>query len=290
MQNRKPFGLLGFPKEGHKSPFCPRPIPVLMYHHINPHKGDMVTVTPEVFEGQMEFLHKSRYRTLKIDDLLDVINGKLIIKEKSVVVTFDDGWLDNYVYAYPVLKRYKINAAIFLITDRVEMASNIVRSQESKIKGQEITIPAHSESKNLIANGQSHKVSINWDMAKEMQDSGLVEFYSHTKSHAKCDRLSEKELWEELHESKKIIEEKLSKPCPYLCWPYGKHNEIAVQIAKDIGYKAIFTTRHGVVEKNPNPFSIKRIVVKDNIAWFKKRMVIYTNPIISELYLKIKKK
>jgi peptidoglycan/xylan/chitin deacetylase (PgdA/CDA1 family) len=260
-----------------------------MYHHINPRKGDMVTVTPEVFEGQMEYLHRSGYRTLKIDELLNCISGKLTIKEKSVVVTFDDAWLDNYVYAYPVLKKYKINAAIFIITDRTDRASNI-ESRGSEVRWQETKIPTHTESKKLITDGQPNKVVINWDMAKEMSDSGLVEFYSHTKTHAKCDCLSESELWEELGGSKRIIEERLGKPCPYLCWPYGRYNDNAIKIAREIGYKAIFTTNHGVVKKYSDPFTIKRIVVKDNVAWFRKRMLIYTNSILSKIYLKIKKK
>ena len=102
-----------------------RPVPVLMYHHINHHKGDMVTITPEVFEDQMEYLYRAGYRTLKIAELIACINGGLTLTQKAVVVTFDDGWLDNYIYAFPTLKKYKINATVFLITDRVENASLI---------------------------------------------------------------------------------------------------------------------------------------------------------------------
>lgn len=261
-----------------------------MYHHINPHRGDMVTVTPEVFEGQMEYLHRAGYKTLKMDELLSYINGELTLHQKAVAVTFDDGWLDNYIYAFPVLKKYKINAAIFVIAERAERASNIVKSQESEVRSQEIAIPPHRESKELIVNGQHDKVVINWDMAKEMQDSGLVEFYSHTKSHKKCNGLSKSELLEELSESKKIIEKRLGKPCPYLCWPYGKYNDAALRVAKEAGYKAIFTTKHGIVKTGSDPFAIERIVVKDSVAWFKRRMLIYTNPILSRLYLKTKKK
>ena len=61
----------------------------------------MVTVTPEVFEKQMEHLYKSGYKTLTLDELLSYINGDLIPEQKAVVVTFDDGWLDNYIYAFP---------------------------------------------------------------------------------------------------------------------------------------------------------------------------------------------
>ncbi|MBI1810626.1 MAG: polysaccharide deacetylase family protein [Nitrospirae bacterium] len=265
-----------------------RPIPVLMYHHTNHHKGDMVTITPKVFEGQMEYLHKAGYRTLKIGELISYINGELTLTQKAVVVTFDDGWLDNYMYAFPILKKYKINATVFLITNRVENAS--LKNSKFKIQNSKLLIPTHNESKILIEKGEAHKVVINWELIKEMSNSGLIEFYSHTKSHAKCNSLSEKELMEELKESREIIEKQLGSPGPYFCWPYGKYNGLAVNVAKKTGYKALFTTNHGVVEAGSDPFAINRIIVKDSVAWFKKRMVVYTNTILSKLYLKIKKK
>ncbi len=265
-----------------------RPIPVLMYHHINHHKGDMVTVTPEVFEGQMKYLHSAGYRTLKIDELVSYINGGLTLSQKAVVVTFDDGWLDNYMYAFPAIKKYKINATVFLITNRAENAS--LKNSKFKTQNSKLLIPTHKESKVLIEKGEDWKVVLNWKLIKEMSNSGLIEFYSHTKSHAKCNSLSEKELMEELKESREIIEKKLGSPCPYLCWPYGKYSDVAVEIAKDTGYKAIFTTNPGIVKIGSDPLAINRIVVKDNIAWFKKRMLVYTNSIFSGFYLRIKKK
>ncbi|MDI6744875.1 MAG: polysaccharide deacetylase family protein [Thermodesulfovibrionales bacterium] len=260
-----------------------RPVPVLMYHHINPHKGDMVTITPEVFECQMAYLQRAGYRTLKIEELVSYINGGLTIPQKAVVVTFDDGWLDNYMHAFPILKKYKINATVFLITDRVENSSENTTMIPS-------LIPTHEESKSLIEKGESHKVVLNWDVIKEMTDTGFIEFYSHTKSHAKCSSLPEKELVEELKESREIIEKRLGSPCPYLCWPYGEYNDLALTSAKEADYKAIFTTNHGVVKPGSDPCEINRIIVKDSVAWFKKRMVIYTNTILSSLYLTIKKK
>lgn len=260
-----------------------RPVPVLMYHHVNPHSGDIVTVTPEIFEGQMAYLHKSGYKTLKIDELLSYIHGDLPLKQKAVVITFDDGWLDNYLYAFPVLKKYAINAAIFITTGWIDKASE-------KQSGTFQNMPTHRESKQLIAKGDEQKVMLNWELIEEMSVSGLVEFYSHTKNHKKCDRLPGKELLEELNESKKVIEERLGKVCPYLCWPYGKYNDTALHIAKDVGYRAIFTTKHGVVKPGSDPLKIKRIVIKDNVAWFKKRMLIYTSSMLSMVYLKMKKK
>ncbi len=259
-----------------------RPIPVLMYHHVNPHKGDMVTVTPDVFEGQMRHLRESGYRTLTIDELVSYIAGETVLKQKAVVVTFDDGWLDNFIYAFPVMKRYNISACIFIVTDWV---SNSATDVSLTVK-----IPEHKESKSLIRNGRSGGVILGWDDISKMKDSGLAEFYAHTRSHARCASLSAQELLSELGESKRAIENHLSKPCPYLCWPYGEYNDAALKVARDIGYKAIFTTVHGVVNPGSDLFAIKRIVVKDGVAWFKKRMVIYTNQFLAACYLKIKGK
>jgi len=260
-----------------------RPVPVLMYHHVNPHHGDTVTVTPEVFEAQMEHLRESGYRTLTAVELLEYINGELTLKQKAVVITFDDGWLDNYLYAFPVLKKNHLNATVFIITDRVEKASGKMSSLPEYI-------PTHNESKVLLEKGEAHRVALNWKLIEEVTAGGLVGFYSHTKSHRKCDTLSEHQLREELGESKEMIEKRLGRACPFLCWPYGKYTRGAVQAAKEVGYRALYTTDHGVVKAGSDPFAIKRIVVKNKREWFEKRMSLYTNSILSALYLAIKKK
>lgn len=259
-----------------------RPIPVLMYHHINPHRGDMVTVTPDVFEGQMRHLNESGYRTLTLDELVSYIAGKMVLKQKAVVVTFDDGWLDNFIYAFPAIKRHNINTSIFIVTDWVHNSASDA--------SQSVTVPAHKESKSLIKESRAGEVILGWDHIRTMQNSGLVNFYSHTRSHARCAGLSGQELLNELGESKLALENHLGGPCPYLCWPYGEFNDTALRVAGNIGYKALFTTVHGVVSPGSDPFAIKRIVVKDSITWFKKRMVIYTNSFLAACYLKIKEK
>jgi len=274
-----------------------RSAPVFMYHHVNQNKGDMVTVSPDVFEAQMRFLKEAGYRTLNADELVAFAGGNLAIKEKAVAITFDDGYLDNYVYAFPILKKYNIKAIIFLVVDWVEEASNRVRSQKpapeciyrgSGVRSNTIPIPSHHEGKNMIARGHTHKVIMNWDMIKEMQKSGLIEFYSHTMSHRKCAELSGDELIKELKDSKRIIEENLNTPCPYLCWPKGSHKEDSIEAAKEAGYKALFTTKRGIVKKGSDRFSIERIVVKNNIGWFKNRVRIYTSPLLSKIYLAIR--
>jgi hypothetical protein len=87
---------------------------VLTYHHINPHAGDIVTVTPEVFAAQMDYLADSGFTTLSIDELMKFLRSGEATCNKAVVITFDDGWLDNYLYAVPVLKRLNFKASFFI--------------------------------------------------------------------------------------------------------------------------------------------------------------------------------
>ena len=260
-----------------------RPVPVFMYHHVNNHKGDMVTVTPETFEMQMQYLNKAGYRTLNTSELLSYINGDLQLKEKSVMITFDDGWLDNYIHAYPVLKKYGIKAVIFLVTNWINEASE-------KISENNPYMPTHDEAGTLIRQNEEHRVVLNWDMVREMQESGLVEFHSHTQNHLKCHHLSENDLSEEMRASKKVIKDRLGSICSCLCWPMGRYNNLAVKTAEEAGYKALFTTNHGIVNEGSDPLAIRRIAVKDSIGWFKKSMTIYTNAILSGLYLRLRKK
>ncbi|MBF0557740.1 MAG: polysaccharide deacetylase family protein [Nitrospirae bacterium] len=260
-----------------------RPVPVLMYHHVNPHKGDMITISPEIFDGQMRYLAESGYRTLTLDELASYITGELILEQKAVAITFDDGWLDNYLFAWPVIEKYGIKAAVFVVTDWVEKAS------EGKSSIPE-AVPTHSESKDLVAGGLCSQVILNWEIIAKMAGSGLVNFYSHSRSHPECDSLSPAALTDELAGSRSVIEERLKRPCPYLCWPKGKYSNLAVSAARDAGYKTLFTTKAGVVTAGSDPLAISRIVVKDSIPWFKKRLNIYTGPLLSKLYLLIKKK
>ncbi|MFQ5900440.1 MAG: polysaccharide deacetylase family protein [Thermodesulfobacteriota bacterium] len=260
-------------------------IPVLMYHHVNNHVGDLVTITPQVFESQMRFLKESGFYTLTLDDLLSYIRGRHDIPKKSVVITFDDGYLDNYIHAFPILKQYNLKASIFIVVSWVEGASLKEQRNEHKVD-----IPTHRESKEFIRREKPYKSIINWKMIKEMQGSGLVEFYSHTMTHSRCDNILEGELKVELKASKDVLEDRLGRMSPYLCWPWGYFNGFGVDMAKEAGYKALFTTKPGVVRKGTDPFYIDRIVVKNKVGWFKRQIRIYTSPFASKLYLRIKGK
>jgi len=236
-----------------------------MYHHINPHAGDPVTVTPEVFSEQMDFLALAGYKTLSADELLAFIKGEVAFSQKTVAITFDDGWLDNQHYAVPVLKKHQFKATFFVITARVAAASKPGQ------QGRE-NVPDHETAKQLIQSGAAERVVLGWNTIKELAENGLFRFYSHTVTHRRCSDLPLLELQAELIDSIASIEKELGAGCDYLCWPYGSFSAETLPVAIDAGYKAFFTTVDGFCEPGSNPFMIQRINVENSVEWLKTRL------------------
>jgi peptidoglycan/xylan/chitin deacetylase (PgdA/CDA1 family) len=239
-------------------------VQVLLYHHINPHAGDTVTVMPDVFAGQMQLLADAGYTTLSLGELLEVVNGGRQAANRAVVITLDDGWLDNYLFAYPVLLKYRFKAASFLVTGRTSAA---------KVISLPDTVPCHEEAKRFVSKGEAGRVVMDWQIVRKLQREGFMEFYSHTVSHRRSTTLGFEELATELQQSKAVLESELGRRCPYLCWPYGDFNEATVQAAIAAGYEALFTTDDGFTGPGADPRRIRRIEVKNSVEWLKNRLL-----------------
>jgi len=96
-------------------------IAILLYHRVSPEKDGWSheSLSPESFEIQMEYLSRN-YKILSLDGLVDFVKSRKPPQEKAVVITFDDGYEDNYLYAYPILRKYHIPATIFLVTGHID--------------------------------------------------------------------------------------------------------------------------------------------------------------------------
>lgn len=263
-------------------------IPVLMYHHVNP-EGDFINVYPRIFENQMRFLKAHGFTALHTAELLLILNGQKQPPKKPVMITFDDGWLDNWQFAFPILKKYDMKAVIFVITSLIPEGGKRSRADEGNLA----SLPSHEECHRMIEAGRSSEVMLSWDEAREMEASGLIDIQSHTHNHQKWDKLytdSKKRsevLLKDLEVSKKTIEDKLSKQCNVLCWPWGRYNSAYVDIAKSLGYELLFTTEKGSNTATADPFKIKRLVI-GNISGvsFRKKMFIHSSGRLSEMYLR----
>ena len=91
-----------------------RTVPVLMHHHVSNSPG-MITVSPENFESQIAWLARTGWTSLTLDQYAGFLAGKPVPR-KSIVITFDDGYLDNWVYAHPILQKYGMHAVVFVVT------------------------------------------------------------------------------------------------------------------------------------------------------------------------------
>ena len=258
-------------------------IPVLMYHHVNP-AGNALNVVPELFERQMGYLASAGYRTIDTSDLLDILSTGRRPHWRSVMITFDDGWLDNYLYAFPVLKEFNLKAVVFVVTSW---------AGERGVRTDKIPLPRHKDCVRLVHEDRSGDVVLSWDELSEMESSGLIDVQSHTHSHIRWDREVHEEeriavLREDLETSKSMIEEKLNKPCNALCWPWGKGNVSYVKTAQEVGFRMLFTTEKGTNKGVEDLKGIKRIVIGNiKVTNLKKKLFIYSRPGLSRFYLRI---
>ena len=220
---------------------------ILMYHSID-HNKVFFTVTPENFRKQMDLLYKEKYSIISLGELAGLIIDKRAIPLKTVVLTFDDGYQDNYFNAFPILKKYNFPATIFLATGFI--------------------------GKNRISSSGATLKILNWDQIIEMHNSGLVDFEPHTVSHLKLHRLSLEEAKKEILNSKRTIEEKLNKKCKFFAYPYGKYNLEIIEILKKNGFELGLTIKEGLVLATDNYFSLKRNFIgsQTNFIQFKGKL------------------
>ena len=195
-------------------------IPVLLYHEFyekEPSKDLYGLIsTPEKFEQDMTTIIGEGYTFISINRLIDYKNGIKGIPEKSVVLTFDDGYISNYELIYPILKKYNIPATIFIIGDMV---------------------------------GDDRHFS--WEDAKKMNDEGLVSIYTHGHSHVDMTKLDINDFKEKTANILKTMEEKLGKQEHVVySYPLGFYNDETNKVLKELGVEMYMTTNLGLNTKN----------------------------------------
>ena len=270
---------------------------ILTYHRIlSEKKSNKQFIQPgmyvqnNVFEKQMLFLEKY-FSILSFTELLDLWNKKTLRKDQRYcVITFDDGWLDNYIYAYPILKEHNIPATIFLPTAFIgtnhwfwpDKISYIMMKQLNgvNLNGKiDSAIDAYKElpeeeihgfivemSKNLSLDFPDKRVLINWDEVDEMSRHDIA-FGSHSCTHKILTRLPVKERQKEIEESLYTLRQKNINYSPVFCYPNGNYNQEIINQVKAAGYRAAVSTRYGFEDGLPQDlFSLKRISIHNDIT------------------------
>lgn len=196
-------------------------VPILIYHCIDTTVwGDKpMFVSPGNFKAQMKYLKDTGYTTITFRDLKQLSSIR-----KPVMITFDDGYEDNYTNAYPVLKEYGFTATIFLIVDKLNKP-RFLNSQE----------------------------------IKTMQD--IIDFQSHTMTHPHLAGLDPAKLEYELSESKKSLEKILDKNVDVIAYPYGNYDSTVIKTVEKY-YSFGVTTNYGKFYDTPqDEYSVKRLYV-----------------------------
>ena len=199
-------------------------IPILLYHRFGPIPADPMTVTTAAFESQLGYLSVNGYVVITLRQLVDYHLGKRPAPPaKSVVLTVDDGHKSVYTDMFPLLKRYRVPAALFIYPSAISNAT----------------------------------YAMTWSQLREMKETGLVDLQSHTSWHPNFRKEKERlrpseyeHLVEmQLKESKKRLERELGTQVDMLAWPFGIYSDELIDKAFGVGYVATFTMerRHACI-------------------------------------------
>ncbi|HEY5575854.1 MAG TPA: polysaccharide deacetylase family protein [Clostridiaceae bacterium] len=225
-----------------KTPYTVHGVPVLMYHSIAVEKGNPIRMPVEQFDKEMKYIKDQGYTTLTLKELYDYFENKVPIPDKSIVITLDDGYEDNYTAAFPVLKKYGLKATVFMVTTTIDVNPNCLTSAQ----------------------------------LKEMDKAG-IEIESHTVTHRDLDSLSYDEQLAELKDSKAALEKLLGRSVDYVAYPTGKYNDDTIKAVTAAGYKMAFTTNGRWSDKSDGILTLDRVYISTfhSMDVFKNRL---TNP------------
>ena len=228
-------------------------IVVLMYHRINNGiPGDPLAVDPKEFARQMFFLncYRNRFEIITLTQMLDFVKNDFPKGDNKtrILITFDDGYRDNYLYAYPILKKYNFPAVIFLIT------GSIGTEQKRERYG---FLPWKRD-------------FLNKEEIVEMMRSRIV-FGAHTKTHPRLTQIEQSQADAEISKSCADVATITGSVPAAFAYPYGDYNEDVENSVRKKGFSCAFTVESGINEIGQNGFRIKRISIlqEDSFSSFK---------------------
>lgn len=228
--------------------------PVLCYHSIDK-TGSSCSVSPEEFERQMFFLKEAGYKGVAL--------SRFIARPacREVAITFDDGFLNNYTDALPVLKRHDFTATFFIPVDYVGKTAGWLED-----KGEFREMSAYP--------------LMSWKEIRQMLLEGM-EIGSHSASHPYLSSLSEQGQEREIRGSREILEDRLGGKITSFCYPSGDYNEKTIELVRKAGYTAACTTVWGA-HKCADPLLIRRILIASMVSdefpfYFCRGMDLYTS-------------
>lgn len=213
-----------------KSKVQPVEVPVLYYHSVMVEKGNEVRMPPEQFEEQMAYMKENDYESITLDQLYEALFKDGALPAKPFVITFDDGYEDNYTTAFPIVEKYGFTAVVFMVTSYID--------------------------------GDGF---LSWSQLKELSNHGW-NIEGHTVSHPYLSQLDATKVVNELCRSKEVLETGLGKSVKYFAYPYGVFDSDIVQAVKDAGYLMAFTTNRGWAGLKLDEWHLQRVYCFANMG------------------------
>jgi peptidoglycan/xylan/chitin deacetylase (PgdA/CDA1 family) len=216
----------------------PLDVPIMMYHIIGPPDrpaNDALAVSEDDFKAQMSYLDCAGYTPITMQRLFDAFDGKASLPEKPIILTFDDGWVGQYTYGFPVLQQHGFAGSFAIATGFVEGGGPYM----------------------------------SWAQIEEISNAGM-EIMSHTVNHIDLGVNSDETDRDELTTSKTDLEAHIGHPVNYFVYPSGEpfrsgsedRQAAVVQILSDTGYRGALLDDNGYGNQDPaRPFELSRVRV-----------------------------
>ena len=218
-------------------------IPILLYHHIleekdieiNGWSNNSSIISVESFKTQMEYLYKNGYYTATLNELEDFLEGNIQLPKKTVIITFDDGYLSNGVFAYPILKNYGFRASIFMRGIYSEGPQKSFDPNTSQV----IALRELYKYQDVFEYG-CHGYDLH-----EVDEFGIPLIKS----------LSKDQVIKDLQKNKNLFNTN------YIAYPFGAYDEYSLLSIEELGYKLGFTVDMGYVDKSLSKYELPRFIV-----------------------------
>lgn len=215
---------------------------VLHYHALNDKTGmeEIIAITPDDFNWHMAYLKKAGYTVVALEDAVHYLSNGGKLPKKAVAISFDDGYMDNYEKAFPILRKYNYPATVFIATGEI----GGVNTWD-------------------LGKGYPELRLMDWEQVFTLEKQNIA-VMPHTVHHVDLTKLTADKLVEEIHGSKETLEKRLGKPTPYFSYPYDKVNKTVVDEVVNAGFEAAFTGSFGTnVSGKTDLYRIKRMPVKE---------------------------
>lgn len=214
-------------------------VPILVYHSVRPHIAkessyqEAYDITPELLRRHLEYLKENNYTAVSFDALADYFDTGAPLPTKPIILSFDDGWENQYEYTFSLLQEFHTTATFFVFTNAINRGNHLT-----------------------------------WNELREMRDAG-ISIGAHTKTHPYLQKITDpKKLTQEIAGGKKILEDELGMKVTSFAYPFGQYNDATVEEVKKSGFRVARSLQGGVMQSESERYILRANLTTDNFEDF----------------------